>query len=153
MANSIPKSGQLTLEDGELVARKADGEPCGRFYVGPDGVVFEGELTLFQANDPPKLRFASSYDDWRGLMGAFSFNVVRPSGRQDEIVFVGGGLAEDVVAGELRGQIQWNVRGHGQDGPDTKVLIATEAATDQYGYHDHKMRILGAEFVSGLRNF
>lgn len=120
--------GHLILEDGVIKAIHDERGEIGRFYVGTQSLVYEGELTLFQENDPPKLRFASRYPaNTRGALGVLSFNYMRPDDIQEEVAFVKGALAEDSTGlDDLRGQFEYRVRRlHG--GEPELVQVATSA--------------------------
>jgi len=151
MGNQIPKCGNVTLENGELLFKKYDGEIVGRVFIGPDGPVLQGEMTQWQDEDPPKWRFASSYASWRGTLGAVSFNVVRPDGRQDEVAFIRGCLAEDVQPGELRGQVETRIAMESDQEPKLAQIITTAYTLAEYGVR--KIMVCCKGLMNGLWKF
>ena len=125
---SLRHAGQWTLESGDRVARNSALSEVGRFYVGPQGVGFEGELTLFQEGDPPKLRLAS-----RGGSGGggISFNVMRPDDIQEEIALVSASQAEQAAgATDLRGQVKIMVRNRTTGEIEDQVVITPAYSPD-----------------------
>lgn len=129
-------TGEVQLIDGVLHFIDRTKGTVGYMYVGSDGIVIEqvvgkGELILFSLDDPPKLRFAarSSHGERKFKLGGFSFNWMRPDDRCEELALVSGSVAEDadIVAGDLRGQLEEFVR------PDTrKDLQQTRVTTTAY---------------------
>jgi hypothetical protein len=150
MGNLIPKGGHIVLEAGELVAYRFDMTECGRIYVGNNGLVVEGELTIWQDEDPPKLRLASSYDSWRGSLGLVSFNMVRPDGSQDEVAWMRGSVAEDALPGDVAGQFDLYIRRKG-DAEPSHALIASDAYSERSG--ERRTRVLMSNPVNGLAEF
>ncbi len=153
MGYQIEKSGRLTLENGVLVARFDNGNEIGRIFVGRNGITIQGEVTCWQDGDPPKIRMASSYaPSWRGGLGVLSFNVLESDGTQREVAWFRGSLAEDATTeGDLRGQVDCYVRGHGQDEPTVAWIVSDAYTLAEYGIA--KMRTYFREHVATLWKF
>lgn len=151
MSRRIPRRGRLHLQDGELVAWTDTDEIVGRIFVGPDGLTIQGELTVWQDEDPPKMRFASHYQSWRGALGAISFNVVREDGKQEEVGWCRGSLAEDAQPGELRGQLDVYLRQDAGAEP-VPVLILSDAYTREES-GTRRLRVYVRQLVKHLWKF
>ena len=157
-------TGEIQLIDGVLHFIDRYKGTVGYMYVGSDGMVIEqvvgkGELILFSQDDPPKLRFAarSSHGERKFKLGAFSFNWMRSDDRCEEMALVMGSVAEDadVVAGDLRGQLEEFIR------PDTAVdmqqtrVTTTAYASDlpEVGLDPVEPRTGKRRIWTGLRNY
>jgi hypothetical protein len=134
MPRSLPRYGRLVLEDGELVGRTDDGRETGRFYIGPNGVTFEGELSMVQLKDPPALRMMAIQPDGNTkYAGRICFNRDRPDGSMDEIAFVAGGIAEDSQPGERRGQVTVSITRDNLEEPSVAQVWTSAYSFQEFG--------------------
>lgn len=138
MPQTIRRAGRLALDaTGDLVARTDGGREVGRFYVAGDEdyayLVYEGELTIFQDEDPSALRLLSRYAGGCGAMGKLSFNRLRADDRQDEIGYVTVGTASDASPGERRGEASVHVVRANDEEPSLAHVWSSAYTAEEFG--------------------
>lgn len=130
---TIPKTGDIRLEDGELRCYDPAGAYIARVALTRSGLtLMNTELCGFQPGDPFKFRATSDYAGARGGYGGFSAGIMRQDGTADELTTCMAALAEDAQPGERRAQFQVSIVG--PSGEIEPVLVATSAyAVELFG--------------------
>src|SRR3990167_5728701 len=132
----IPRTGQVAIEDGELVFKKDGGGDLGRLFCGPDGPTLEGEFNVVQVNDPPKINLIAFHEGFGMGGGALTGKVGRADGRGGEqlgqLIIAHADDAGNI--NDIRGEAKLRLRLRGTDREDSDVLVATTAYSEkQYG--------------------
>jgi len=111
----VVRAKRLELVDDSGVVRSV-------LYGDGTGGTIEGELTIMQVDDPPKIRLASNMNPGQSSGGgAISFNRIRPDGAQEEIFLITAHVAEGYEAESNAGQLNLFCRKAYSDG-DTGMV-------------------------------
>lgn len=123
----IRRTGTITLEDGMLIARQANGQEVCRILVGVDGLYVDGcEPIVCQKDDPPHLWLCSQYADGKGGGGAVGFGRIRPDNRMEVNTQINAGT-QDNPTGNDAGMLRILVRRSADQNDFGVALVATTA--------------------------